>query len=290
MAKARGFSDERQDAERRAGCPPERAGVRMDGQPTCDWSGPRLLYPLAACPAERRAHATGCAQCTGPRATPHGVSARAPTGSRARVFEQRNRRGQFTTCLKAGALWPQNGRPLRELCSAVATTSRIATCHAMGKSWLPCSSLKRPTTLSCLRLNSPGSCFLRFILVHGGLSSPVTSTRLPLFGGREPGGCVRRCVDATTVYLPSRGEDWAATPAPLARSLEEAVGMIAGVPASRINVLKAATSVSITSRKRWSCAAARAEGSSKTSRDWRVGSAWPPETTAAGARTLSLTV
>ncbi len=31
-----------------------------------------------------------------PQATPHGVSARAPTGSRARVCEQRKRRGPFT--------------------------------------------------------------------------------------------------------------------------------------------------------------------------------------------------
>ena len=59
MAKARGFSAERQDAERLAGCPPELAGVRMDGQPTCDWNGPRLLYPLAACPAERREPSLG---------------------------------------------------------------------------------------------------------------------------------------------------------------------------------------------------------------------------------------
>src|SRR5260221_8337079 len=96
MAKARGFSAERHDAERLAGCPPERAGVRMDGQHTCEWSVPRLLYPLAACPAERPEHATGCAKCTGPKATPHGVIARAHTGSIARVFEQRKRRGPFT--------------------------------------------------------------------------------------------------------------------------------------------------------------------------------------------------
>src|SRR5258708_32822375 len=37
MAKARGFSAERQDAERLAGCAPELAGVRMDGQHTCGW-------------------------------------------------------------------------------------------------------------------------------------------------------------------------------------------------------------------------------------------------------------
>src|SRR5260221_14727461 len=96
MAKARGFSAERHDAERLAGCPPERAGVRMDGQHTCEWSVPRLFYPLAACPAERPEHATGCAKCTGPKATPHGVIARAHTGSIARVFEQRKRRGPFT--------------------------------------------------------------------------------------------------------------------------------------------------------------------------------------------------
>ena len=96
MAKARGFSAERHDAERLAGCPPELAGVRMDGQHTCEWSVPRLFYPLAACPAERPEHATGCAKCTGPQATPHGVSARAHTGSIARVFEQRKRRGPFT--------------------------------------------------------------------------------------------------------------------------------------------------------------------------------------------------
>src|SRR5258707_1777179 len=96
MEKARGFSDERQDADRLAGCTTERAGVGMDGQLTCEWSGTRLLYPLGACPAERPEHATGCAQCTGPQATPHRVSARAPTGSRARVFEQRKRRGPFT--------------------------------------------------------------------------------------------------------------------------------------------------------------------------------------------------
>src|SRR5258708_19282125 len=59
LAKARGFSAERQDAERLAGCPPERAGVRMDGQPTCDWSGPRLFDPLAACPADRREPSLG---------------------------------------------------------------------------------------------------------------------------------------------------------------------------------------------------------------------------------------
>src|SRR5260370_41846790 len=96
MAKAGGLSPEGQDAERRAGCPPELAGVRMDGQPTCDWSGPRLLYPLAACPAERREHGTGWAQCTGPQATPHGVSARASTARRARVVQQQKGRGPFT--------------------------------------------------------------------------------------------------------------------------------------------------------------------------------------------------
>ena len=78
MAKARGFSAERHDAERRAGCPPELAGVRMDGQHTCEWSGPRLLYPLAACPAERRAPSLGTRR---PQATPHGFSARTNSSS-----------------------------------------------------------------------------------------------------------------------------------------------------------------------------------------------------------------
>ncbi len=103
MAKARGFSAERQDAERRAGCPPDLAGVRMDGQPTCDWSGPRLLYPLAACPADRRAPPQALA-----RRPPHTGSAPVRT---AQVYRRGYlaARGHSSPCLKAGALWPQDG-------------------------------------------------------------------------------------------------------------------------------------------------------------------------------------
>src|SRR5260370_11222067 len=40
LAEARGLSAGRQDAERRAGCPPGPACVRTGGPPTGDWRGP----------------------------------------------------------------------------------------------------------------------------------------------------------------------------------------------------------------------------------------------------------
>jgi hypothetical protein len=50
-------------------------------------SVPRRLYPLAACPAERREHATGCADALARPATKPEFIAQANNQTLAQVFE-----------------------------------------------------------------------------------------------------------------------------------------------------------------------------------------------------------
>jgi len=65
-------------------------------------------YPLAACPAERLEHATGCAGALA-RRPPYAGSSPARHLNNSTSVLRRQGVGPLTLCLKAGALWPQIG-------------------------------------------------------------------------------------------------------------------------------------------------------------------------------------
>jgi len=102
MAKAKGLLASGYPAnELLARCPRELLGAKAPRYLKATMR-PQLtapVLPAGGLPSGTPRTRDRLCRCTGPKATTHGVIARAHTGSIARVFENS----------KAGALWPQNG-------------------------------------------------------------------------------------------------------------------------------------------------------------------------------------